>query len=61
MVGRLCGNTEQARVTVIEAALAGATDAAGIDRKFDSLSITVEFFDLRIFSSGELLPANLYR
>jgi hypothetical protein len=28
------------------------------DREFDSLSDTVEFFDLRIFSSGELLPAN---
>jgi hypothetical protein len=29
-----------------------------IDREFDSLSITVEFFDLRIFSLGAFLPAN---
>jgi hypothetical protein len=29
-----------------------------IDREFDSLSITVEFFDLRIFSLGALLRAN---
>jgi hypothetical protein len=27
------------------------------DREFDSLSLTVEFFDLRIFSLGALLPA----
>jgi hypothetical protein len=33
----------------------------GIDSKFDSLSTTVQFFDLQIFSSGELLPANFYR
>jgi hypothetical protein len=26
-----------------------------IDSEFDSLSITVEFFDLRIFSLGEVL------
>ena len=25
------------------------------DKEFDSLSLTVEFFGLRIFSSGELL------
>ena len=31
-----------------------------IDFLCDSQSITVEFFDLRIFSSGELLPANIY-
>jgi hypothetical protein len=29
-----------------------------IDREFDSLSATVEFFDLRIFSLGALLRAN---
>jgi hypothetical protein len=29
-----------------------------IDREFDSVSITVEFFGLRIFSLGTLLPAN---
>jgi hypothetical protein len=28
------------------------------DREFDSLSLTVEFFDLRIFSFGALLPEN---
>jgi hypothetical protein len=28
------------------------------DREFDSLSDTVEFFDLRIFSLGALLRAN---
>jgi hypothetical protein len=28
------------------------------DREFDSLSITVEFFGLRIFSLGEILYAN---
>jgi hypothetical protein len=28
------------------------------DREFDSLSDTVEFFDLRIFSVGAILPAN---
>jgi hypothetical protein len=29
-----------------------------IDREFDPVSITVEFFGLRIFSLGALLPAN---
>jgi hypothetical protein len=29
-----------------------------IDMEFQSISITVEFFGLRIFSLGELLPAN---
>ena len=29
-----------------------------IDREFDSLSITIEFFDVRIFSLGEVLSAN---
>jgi hypothetical protein len=28
------------------------------DREFDSLSLTIEFFDLRIFSLGALLRAN---
>jgi hypothetical protein len=28
------------------------------DKEFDSLSLTVEFFDLRIFSLGEVLLAN---
>jgi hypothetical protein len=37
-------------------------NSTGIDWKFDSLSITVEFFDLRIFLQlGELLPANFGR
>jgi hypothetical protein len=30
-----------------------------VDREFDSLLITVEFFDLRIFSLGEILRANV--
>ena len=30
-----------------------------IDREFDSLPITVQFFGLKIFSFGELLYANL--
>jgi hypothetical protein len=30
------------------------------DREFDSLSLTVEFFDLRIFYLGEVLWANFY-
>jgi hypothetical protein len=29
-----------------------------IDREFDLVSITVEFFGLRIFSLGALLPSN---
>jgi hypothetical protein len=29
-----------------------------IDREFDPVSITVEFFGLRIFSLGALLPEN---
>ena len=29
------------------------------DREFDSLLLTVEFFDLRIFSLGALLPKTL--
>jgi hypothetical protein len=37
-----------------------AKNSTGIDRKSDSLSITVELFHLRIFSLGELLPANFY-
>jgi hypothetical protein len=30
------------------------------DREFDSLLLTVEFFDLRIFSLGEVLWANFF-
>ena len=33
-------------------------DGKTSDREFDSLSDTVEFFDLRIFSLGEFSPAN---
>jgi hypothetical protein len=31
-----------------------------LNREFDALFLTVEFFDLRIFSLGELLRANYY-
>ena len=34
--------------------------STGIDSKFDSLSITVEFSDLQIFHLGGLLIANFY-